>query len=504
MKGITKNKRTMGEGRGRRVAVTLGAAAFVGMATPVAAILVSASPAAADDSSSQVVGYQVTAEGIGAQFAFNIPNLIPLPNENLLEADLPFARSLVSSGPQIDAIGSPYYPGDILGNLGGLASEFFPPQLPNPGNWPILARAQYPPNPTYSSDAKFGGTAPAGAPVAPAVFAATAHAVASGSSSTGTLNDLAVGPGMGAGGAPAVDVGSIQSSNSVTLGSSQVSAVASSVLKTITVAGMIDITQITSNASSTSDGTSGSPDATLRLGQVTVAGQPAYIDDQGVHVVGNGTSALGTPTPSQVQSSLDSTLSQDGISVRLLDPQKTTNNAEGVANSGGLVVSIAHNFSAPFLNTGALTGGAVQPCIPTQSIIPGQSALGDVCLPAGNYTAVTSVTLGLATTDVTATAITPEAPLTTLPLPATLSDTGTSIPLIDNGGLSLGTVTGPGASSGNAGGPSASAFGPRLLHFPIRGIPAPVGWVVVGIILCVLFAYPMLLAARWQFLVGRR
>ncbi|HLX87409.1 MAG TPA: hypothetical protein VKR22_02950 [Acidimicrobiales bacterium] len=485
-----------------------GASAVVG-AVPMTVVLTAASPASADGSTgsgSQVVGYTVTAEGIGAQFGFNIPNLIPLPNENLLEADLPFARSLVSSGPQVDAIGTPYYPGDILGNFGGLASEFFPPQFPNPGNWPILARAQYPPNPTYKTDANFGGTAPAGSPVSPAVFAGTAHAAATGSNSSGTLSDLMVGPGMGPNGAPALDVGSIQSSNTVSLADAQVSATANAVVKTIAVAGMLDITQITSDATSTSDGTTATPDAHLHLGQVTVNGQQAFIDDQGVHVVGNGTSSSGAPTPSQVQSSLNTTLAQDGISVRLLDPQKTTNSAEGIANSGGLVVSIAHNFSVPFINTGALTGGAVQPCVPTQNIIPGQTVLGDVCLPAGNYTAVTSVTLGLATTDVTASAIQPEGPLTTTGLPTVLPDSGTSLPLVDNGDLSLGTVTGPGAAPTglSATGASPTGFAPRLLHFPIRGIPAPVGWVAVGLLLCVLFAYPMMLAARWQFLVGRR
>lgn len=483
---------------------------MVSVALSMAAVAAWAAPAAADGSgagTSQVVGYTVTAEGIGAQFGFNIPNLIPLPNENLVEADLPFARSLVSSGPQVDAIGTPYYPGDILGNLGGLASEFFPPQLPNPGNWPLMARAQYPPNPTYSTDANFGGTAPAGSPVSPAVFAGTAHASASGSTASGTLSDLMIGPGMGANGAPLLDVGSIVSNDTVTLGSSSVSAAASTVVKTVEVAGMLDVTQLASNSSSTSDGTTGTPDATLHLGQVTVDGQTAYIDDQGVHVVGNGTPVAGTPTPAQVQSSLSATLAQDGISIRLLDPQQTTNGAEGVANSGGLVVSIAHAFSVPFLNTGQLTGGLVQPCVPTQSIIPGQTALGNVCLPAGNYSAVTSVTLGLASTDVNASAIAPFDDTTTAtPSGGVDLGTGTTLPLIDNGELAPGSLSGPGTTSGVTPATSSGSggTGSTLLRFPIRGIPAPVGWVVVGLLLCVLFTYPMMLAARWQFLVGRR
>jgi hypothetical protein len=307
---------------------------------------------------------------------------------------------------------------------------------------------------------------------------------------------------MGPGGAAALEVGSIQSSNSVTVATSTINAVANSVLKTISIAGMIDITQLSSDASSASDGTTGTPTASLHLGQVTVNGQPAYIDDQGVHVAGNSAYVPGAPTPAQLQKSLDTTLAQDGIQVRLLDPQQTANGAEGVANSGGLVISISRDFSIPFVNTGALTGGNVQPCINTTIPPPiNQQTLGNVCLPAGNYTAVTSITLGLATTDVNAGAIQP-LNTTTTELPGGLDlGTGGTLPLL-GGETSVGNLTGPGVSP--TGGPSQSAFGPRLLHFPIRGIPAPVGWVALGAVLCVLFAYPMMLMARWQFLVGRR
>jgi hypothetical protein len=35
-------------------------------------------------------------------------------------------------------------------------------------------------------------------------------------------------------------------------------------------------------------------------------------------------------------------------------------------------------------------------------------------------------------------------------------------------------------------------------------VPAPLGWTIAAFVACVLFAYPMLLLARWQFLAGRR
>lgn len=497
------NGRQGGTARPGRTVRRLGAVAVLAAAAGGTALFPAAAFAdgSSDGSSgaSQVVGYNVTAEGIGAQFGFNIPNLIPLPNENLIEADVPFSRTLITSGPQVDAIGSPYYPGDILGNFGGLASEFFPPQFPNPGNWPLMARAQYPANPTYGASASFGPT-PTGSPIVPQVVSAVAHASQTGGDATGNLVGFVVGPGMGQGGAAALEVATVQASNTVTVGTSSIKAVANAVLKTIEIAGMVDITQITSDASSTSDGTTGTPAAALHIGQVTVDGQPAYIDDQGVHVSGTTTYVPGAPTPAQVQSSLNTTLAQDGISIRLLDPQQTSNGAEGIANSGGLAITIAHSFNVPFLNTGALTGGNVQPCINTDLPPPiNQQVLGTVCLPAGTYQAVTSITLGLSTTDVNASAI----PLLTSSsnLGSDLGLGSTTLPLL-GGDTTVGSLSGPGTVSPSGAG--HSAFGPRLLHFPIRGIPAPIGWVAIGAILCVLFAYPMMLLARWQFLVGRR
>jgi hypothetical protein len=508
--------------------------------TVAGAAAVGFAPAAHADSSggsstSSIVGYNVTAEGIGAQFGFDIPNLVPLPNTNLVEGDAPFARTNVQTGPTVDSIGTPYYPGDLLGNLGGLESEFLPPGLgplgfcpigsvPSPptctfpvaGNYPVMARAEYPANSAYGTSSTLGPSAPAGSPVLPSGFSGVANASQNGGSSTGTLTDLVVGPGLAPGGADILQVASEKATDAVNLGASTVTATASTVVKTISIVGMVDISEIDSEASSASDGNTGTPLASLHIGQVTVAGQPAYIDNQGVHVVGNSSSLPGVPTVAQLQTSLDQTLAQDGVNIRLLDPQQTTNGAEGIANSGGLVIAISHDFSVPFVNPGAVlspltnnipNAPAIEPCIPTQDVgqipipgLQGQTLLGNVCLPAGNYTAVTSITLGLASTDATANVLQQlSVPLSTLGTPGdnglgALSSTG---PTDLTGQTNLGSVSGPGVTNANP-------ISGGLARFPLRGIPAPLGWVIAGIILCVIFAYPMMLAARWQFLVGRR
>jgi len=465
-------------------------------------------------SSSTITGYTANVEGLAVQFAFNVPGVLPLPGDNILEADVPFARTSVSNGPVITAQGTPFWPGDILGNFGSLISLFEPSAPPIP-NDPLQAEAQYPPSPSHGQSSSFGGTPPAGVPFAPNVFSATAHADASGANVTATLTDLQFAPpsapsagvvhlgpsspsvlgALGAVAGPAIDIGQVQSTNQVAIADSAVTGTATTILKAIDIAGVLNISQITSNASSQSDGNAGTPTASLHMLGVTVEGLPAYIDSQGVHVSGSSTSSIGI-TPAQAQNTLDATFAQDGINVRLLDPATTSNGAEGDADAGGLVVSLSHKFAVPY--------------IPGEPTIP-LPALGNVGLPAGTYEMTTSVTLGAATSDVQA-ALAPA-------FSGSGSGSGVSIGLGGDSGLGLelgglgsdlgipsgsfGSVPGTSGPATSASG-SPSSLGARASNRLPFGIPAPLGWLIVLLLLCVVMAYPMLLAARWQFLSGGR
>jgi len=489
-----------------------------------------APPAHADDSmSTSITGYSASVQALGVQIAFNIPGIVPLPNENLIEEDLPFVRTNVGNGPVVNALGAPYYPGDILADIGSLLGEFTPPGTPAFPNDPLLAEADYPPAPGHGADASFGGTPPAGLPIAPNVFSATSHADAKGGTATATLLDVAASSPSGTSSAlarmgptpasalgktlgslgslpalgtvrtlagstgPALDVGSVQANNTVSIGQSEITGTASDVLKGIDIAGVLDISQIVSSADSSSDGNEGNPNASLHLVDVTVDGQEAYIDNHGVHVSSTTTTPAGV-TPAQAQEALDQTFAQDGINVRLVDPQTTTSGAEGTSNSGGLVVSISHQFDVPY--------------IPGEPTIP-VPELGNVGLPAGLYTATTSITLGSATSDVQA-ASAPSSPGLSVGLPGGGS-LGLGLGSLGSGldtGLgispgSFGSAPGGSAPSTSAAGSGPSALGARASSRLPLGIPAPVGWLIAAIVLCVIVAYPMLLAARWQFLSGR-
>jgi hypothetical protein len=446
--------------------------------------------AATADTTSTIAGYTLNAQALGFQFGFNIPGLIPLPNQNLIEADAPFARTTVSSGPVVDALGAPYYPGDVAANVGTLLQTFGVP-LPVP-NDTALAETKYPTSPGYGTDGSFGAPPPAGSPAVPNVFNATSHADANGGKVTSSVSDFTFGlPGL-----PVVQVGSIQASNVVNVAASTVTATATSIVRGISVAGILDISQLTGDASSASDGTQGTPTSDLHVGQVTVEGIPAYIDHSGVHVSTTAPPNTGV-TPQQAQTTLNSTLSQDGITVRLADPTTTTTGPEGKADAGGLVVSFTHSIAIPF--------------IPGLPALPSLPNLGSVGIPAGIYTVTAAVTLGSAVTDAAASVL------------ATFNDTGGL--LGGSGGLGLGTLggdqglsspadagapatfspTGPGtvgAVTGTTG--SAPGLARSLFDRLPFAIPAPVGWVLGSLALCVLVMYPMLLIARWQFLGARR
>jgi hypothetical protein len=461
--------------------------------------------AASGGADTSLLGYNASALAIGAQFAFNVPGVVPLPNENLIEDDVPFARVTLGAGPVVDSIGAPYYPGDIAASLGTLLQTFGAPALPL--NDPLLAESKYPTSPGYPANVTFPKS-PAPGPVQVAQGSATTSN--GGGTAAGTVSNLALDNLLGTSKLPVIggvlssssgspiDVGNISSTNNVVVGDSSITSTATSTLGAIDIAGLVDIAGLTSTAVAKSDGTTGTPTATVHLGDVTVDGTEAYIDDTGVHIAKNANPPVGI-TIAQLQQTVNSTLGQDGVNIRLLDPKQTSNGAQASADAGGLVISLTHQFAVPFIPG--------EPTLP----IP---ELGNVGLPAGDYTMTTSITFGLAQASVDASAPVPSTGTTgntggsastspsSVATPATTGVTG-------NTGLGT-TFNSPGlaqsiaAPTGNTGGTPAP--GPTsATAFPINGIPAPLGWTVTALLACVLLAYPLLLLARWQFAAaGRR
>jgi hypothetical protein len=458
-----------------------------------------------------LAGYTASTLAVGGQFTFNIPNVFPLPGENLLEDDMPFARTNVDGGPIVNAIASPYYPGDIAAQLGNLLLEDgFPPQqmcplftgLQQPCQVPndtAVAEAEYPTSPSYGEHSTFGQ---AGAGVA----YASANASSTGGDATGTVTNLTTDSMGGSGSSKVLELGKISATDNVTLGASTIADSATTTLSSIDIAGMIDIAGLTSTAAATSDGIKGTPKGTLHLGQVTVDGQPAYIDNKGVHVASTDTTSSGV-TPAQLQQTVNSTLRQDGITIQLLNPQLSSDAGAAASDGGGLQISVTHQVDFPYVN-GEPTVPIGTPCSPPVPQPLQCQGLGNQGLPAGLYNVTTAVTLGLAQAAVSATTVASDAfpsvpSLSTLASPFGPSSFGGGSGLGSFSPSSLGPVqtvpaTGPGAAA------APTTVSSSATDFPIRGVPAPIGWAVASLLGCLILCYPLLLVARWQFLNPRR
>lgn len=482
-----------------------------------------------------LAGYDVTTDAIGLKFSFDIPYLFPLSG-NLLSDAVPLAQSTAGSGPVIDALAAPYYPGQILGHLGTDLVTFGAPSSASALNDPLLAESKYPPAPGAGASDSFGGTPPKGYPIAPDIFSATTDATTTGAQATATLSDLGANPSSqdgtlaspettptptaqagarqaspalhGAGGTstpPTLHVATTQVSNTVALSATSVRATATSVVRSVDIAGILKIAQVTGTATSTSNGTAATPSSSLRIGEVTVDGVPAYIDSSGVHVDGHSPPVDGV-TPAQAQQALEQTFSQDGLSVHLLEPTTTTSGGAASAGTGGLVVAESHAFDVPVIP------GA--PSVP----IPG---LGSESLPAGTYDAVTTITLGDATAGVQASVAPPLGASGFLP--GLLQSSGVGGASSSSSASSgIGSGFGAGSGFGTTNGPeaisTAPAFGPGTrapgsngasgsgltASLGPLGLPVPLGWAVAAVLSSLLGAYGLLLAARWQFLGRRR
>ena len=240
------SRRRGGSGRIAGLVRLAGAVALIALPTAAWSSL-----AGADTS---LVGYNAGTLAVGTQFAFNVPGVVPLPNENLIEEDVPFARTNVGGGPVVDALAAPYYPGDIAADLGSLLAEFGAPPLPL--NDPLLAESKYPTSPGFPAHKTFGLAPSAATATLPSIFSSTADSSGTGGASTGTVSDISLASvsaltsvtnavtkalGVPSAAASPVDVGNISASNSVVIGASSITATSTTQIGSIGVAGLIDI-----------------------------------------------------------------------------------------------------------------------------------------------------------------------------------------------------------------------------------------------------------------------
>ncbi|HUE60211.1 MAG TPA: hypothetical protein VMO88_11555 [Acidimicrobiales bacterium] len=450
----------------------------------------SAAPAAVGQTTGGLAGYNLGATSAAVEFDLNSPGLLPLGDAttgNIFSVDLPFTRTTVSSGPSIDALGSPLYPGDGAAHLGTAIATFGGPETPNE---PVLSEAQYPPTPNNKTDEAFSTPSTQNGAFSIGAASSESHASAGGANVTATVGDIGLGPAM-ASAANLVHIVGSKVTNSVQIGDSLVSSNATSTVTGINIAGEIQIASVTGTAGGTSDGNTGTPSAGLNIGKVTVAGQAAYIDQDGLHLVSQG----GGGSLISAANTVLQNLAAQGVTIHTVSPTETTNGAQTSNNSGALVISLSGNTP---------TVPGIAPLAPGLPPTPGQPSVPFVI----------NLLLGGATAAANA------SPFPTFPTVPTSGDFG-SLPSSAGTPVSSGTnavSTGGGGGVALAGapaptagstqtlaptGPGASEAGAKAVLARV-GKSVPVSLAILVFVLAIMSSGGLLGYARWQLIDGRR
>ena len=456
----------------RRAAAAVAVSMFV--AFPLAAFEMA--PAAHADGSpgANLAGENATAVATGVELAPLTPGIVGAGNisqGNLIDASVPYAAASTSTGSST-ATASPAYPGSTAAQAGTDIQTFssqFPSALANALNDPVQAQADYPPQVSVGSSSSY--TPPGGSTTG--VGTAKADATDSGASASSQASAETI--------SSALSVASGVTSATTELRSSSVTSTAHSEIGTIKLlGGLVTISGLTSDATATSDGSSGQPTTDFKIGSVTVGGQAAYIGPDGIHLGPASQGSLLVPSANAALSAL----AQAGIEVRTISPQTQYDGAQATATSGALQITFLDQH------------------IPNpQGAVP-VSAIG------------LDVYLGLSQASADASALPPFAPVgglgSTGGAPAggsTSAAVGSSAPL---GGAvpSVGALPSPGQAlaTGQTAAPTSSATASPSApqQVTLLGLPVKVAWVVVAILLSIVASGPLLGFANWQLLRGRR
>jgi len=276
---------------------------------------------------------------------------------------------------------------------------------------------------------------------------------------------------------PLIDVGSAVTASQALVHAASVSTAAHTNIDSVTIAGVIKIAGVSSNARAASDGKTGKQKSSLHIGAVTVAGVPASIGPKGITINKKANNNLNLVP---VANALLTAMEQAGITVHTIAPASQVKGSAAEVTSGALQIGFEDD-NIPNL-------GALLPQLPL--LLP--NALG------------VHVNLGLSEADADAT------PLPAFTSPGSqppVNPPSTSIATLPNGSPSI--------PSGNVGGvlpPATGVTTPQVAATPVIaapmttsafGLPVRVAW-VVGAFLLSLLAVGLLLAyANWQLLRGR-
>lgn len=295
----------------------------------------SAGPAGADSS---LGGFTVTslAEAVTAQY--EQPNF-PLPATPSLEFDEGYAATSDNFGPSGTATASSLYPGQVVANAGPELALLVPgAPLPPAPVWPVQATSEYPQAPNSGSTDQPGVNMDATSTTNGNTASATLGDDAATAGSNGADPTLQAPSGSGnplAGSSAIVGVGDMSATSSSLAPSTSANAQASATDSGISIlGGFITIGSVTSTATATSDGTTGKVTGSTQVQNMDVLGEQVSVD-------ANGITAAGQSSPMAIPiSTLNSDLSQLGVSISLTNATDTVNGPSASRTLDGLKISI--------------------------------------------------------------------------------------------------------------------------------------------------------------------
>lgn len=257
------------------------------------------------------------------------------PGHPALQGTVPETSASLSAGPIARGFSAIAWPGPIAGNLGSIVAGTGGPPNATALNDPVRAEANAPGG---QPDAKYEQGS----------VSMVAHA---------DVKVVTAGANMADTGAPGVvGAGSIVTSTKSALDGTKGTSEATSTLKDVKLGpdGVIEIDSIVSTAKGSTDGKAATASGNTTVTGVKVAGQPATIDDQGLHV---GSTNAGNPVTGVANQVADQALKSAGMSVVVTQPSGKPDGAKVAFNAGSVVFSW-HTPDSQFF-TVALGGASV-------------------------------------------------------------------------------------------------------------------------------------------------
>lgn len=353
----------------------LGAALIAaGVASGAAAVFPAVHASAASEPGSGLGSFALNAFATGTQFRVGEPNFCftTTAAKNGCEGAFPESTASLASGPAGHALAAIAWPGDLAANIGSLLITASGGQIPPTASAlddPVRAEVQTGQSPdTVSYDQVPGSTMSASAK--PTVTKADARVQSQ------SLPVASVGPAV------------TSAASTLTGPKAAMSKATSSVSDISLAAGLVRIGSVQSTATATTDGTTAKVTGGTTVVGATVANVPVTIDEKGVTVQGNGV-PLSTLT-----STVNTALSQAGLTLRVSEPQGKPVGSAVSYTSGSLVAVFAPQKGYQF----SLTFGGANVTAASQPAFGYGTTGGTTGVVSGTTTGFVSGTTGSGTT----------------------------------------------------------------------------------------------------------